>query len=171
MARVKLSPPWDTYYQEVNELFKDDPYVNILYDEDEKRIKLYVSDASKADALTQILPEKKEFGGVTLYIEVVPPNKAFTSSDEDLFSRAFDCNKAFAYVKTVSFPFMSGGFTYVVFKNKVVQYYTDNLGDIDGFTSTLYENIARDVLDEINGVYYCTCLADEDDDDYDDWDY
>ena len=172
MARVKLSPPWDIYYQEINELFKNDSDISVLYDEDEKKIKLYVSNASKADALTQILPGEKEYSGVTLHIEVIPPNEAFTSSAKDLFDRAFDGNEAFAYVKTVNLPFMSCGLTYVVFENKVVQYYTDNLGDINGFTSTLYENIARDVLDEINGVYYCTCLGDEDYDEWhDNWDF
>lgn len=171
MARVKLSSPWDIYYQEINELFKLDSEVNVVYDEDVNRIKLYVDNADKADALNQILPEERVFGGVTLYIEVVPPNRTFTFSKENLFLRAFRNNGAFAYAKTVSLPFMSGGLTYVVFVNRVVQYYTDNLSDINGVTSTLYENIARDVLDETNGVFYCTCLEDEGYNDYESYSF
>ena len=46
--------------------------------------------------------------------------------------------------------------TYVVFRNEVVQYYTDDLGDYFGMASTLYEDIARDLFSEVDGIYFCT---------------
>ena len=45
---------------------------------------------------------------------------------------------------------------YVVFKNRVVQFFNDNLNDIYGNISTLYQEIASDVFKEISGVNYCT---------------
>ena len=45
---------------------------------------------------------------------------------------------------------------YVVFKKNVIQYYTDNLGDLHGIKSTLAENIARDIFVQHPGVFFCT---------------
>ena len=47
---------------------------------------------------------------------------------------------------------------YVVFKNCVVQFFNDNLNDAHGLISTLYQDIAADILDGPGtiGVYYCT---------------
>ena len=48
--------------------------------------------------------------------------------------------------------------TKLVFKNCVVQFFNDNLNDAHGLISTLYQEIADDVLVNIDfhGVYYCT---------------
>ena len=45
--------------------------------------------------------------------------------------------------------------SFAVFAKEVVQYYNDDLTDINGLKSTLYEDIARDVFD-IDGINYCT---------------
>ena len=50
-------------------------------------------------------------------------------------------------------------FTYVVFKNCVVQFFNDNLNDPHGVLSTLYQDIAREVFGDCGmagGVAYCT---------------
>lgn len=39
---------------------------------------------------------------------------------------------------------------------EVVQYFNDNIGDINGNCSTLYEIIARDIFPNVNGIYFCT---------------
>ena len=46
--------------------------------------------------------------------------------------------------------------TYVVFTNKVVQFFNDNLNDIYGNVTTLYQEIASDVFDIESGVFFCT---------------
>ena len=46
--------------------------------------------------------------------------------------------------------------TYVVFVNEVVQYFNDDLGDVYGQCSTLYQEIAKDVFGETEGVFFCT---------------
>ena len=75
----------------------------------------------------------------------------------------FKNNPVFSFVHKVEGIY---GFNaiYVVFKNKVVQYFNDNLNDIYGNTSTLYEDIARDIFENNipvnNNVFYCTDVVD-----------
>ena len=72
-----------------------------------------------------------------------------------MFRKAFEGNPAFSYAVTVG-GISSNDFNYVVFKNKVVQYWNDNLGDINGNESTLYQEIAKDIFEDCTGIYFCT---------------
>ena len=158
MAKVNLSPPWDIYYREINAFFEEGPEVKVLFDEEERVIKLYVDNGVKATALGELLPLSKDFGGTTLRIEVIPSNYSnYLSSNPALpiIRAAFTGNPIVQEIKTVSGLF-SYDLNYVLFKKEVVQYYTDNLGDYNGYCSTLYENIARDIFNEMAGVFYCT---------------
>lgn len=159
MAKLKMLSPWMVFYREVDAMFKKDPEVQVVYDEDEQVIKLFVNNTNKADALTQILPTEKEFGNVTVQIVVIPANNLLQSSDDDLYRRALYGNEAVWSVETTAdipgFPCL----TYVIFNKEVVQYFTDNLGDYYGITSTLYQNIAKDIFIETEGVFFCTAVA------------
>lgn len=152
------SPPWITYYKEMEALFEEDPEVALEYDNDEHEITLLVEDAKKADALTQLLPMTKEFGNVQLKITVIPANGA-NETKADLIAAAFDGNPVLEEVRTGYDP-ITNSFTYVIFKNKVVQFFSDNLADANGLTSTLYEDIATEVLGDNAGIYYCTAPGD-----------
>ena len=156
---LKLSPPWDIYAAEVAELFKYDHKVHVLYDREEHKIALYVDDVEKAEALAKLLPEEKTFGNITMQIDVIPANGsigALSLSNGGLYKLAFRDNDAFSRVKVVHVPYMTNDITYVVFVKRVVQYYTDNLGDLYGLRSTLYQDIARDVFGCEDGVFFCT---------------
>ena len=156
MARIKLSPPWDIYYREVEELFREDPEVRVVYDEDENVISLYVDNQAKAEALTALLPAEKEFGNVKLFIKVIPSNViSFSANSVSQVFDALEGNGALSYIKTVRGLF-NNDVHYVVFKNKVVQYFNDSLFDVNGLCSTLYQNIAEDVFEHVDGVFYCT---------------
>jgi hypothetical protein len=91
-------------------------------------------------------------------VDGVPSNKAFTSK-VDLFNTAFKGNPAYAYAVC---PCEDGYqwicSTYVVFKNCVVQFAADNLNDCHGIISTLYQDIAEEILigEATDGVYYNT---------------
>lgn len=161
MAKVNLSSPWSNYYKEINALFGLNPDINVVFDEENYVVKLYVDGEVKANAIEQILPQEKEFGNVTVTIQVIPANKT-SKSRADLFEAAFRGNPAFSYIQTIEGPF-TNPISYVVFKNAVVQYFTDNLGDIHGLRSTLYQEIAREIIgvDE-EGIYFCTDVAEED---------
>lgn len=156
MARLKLSPPWDEYYRKVNALFSPDPDIHILYDEEDYILKLFVDSDDKAAALKTLLPETVNFGNINMTIEIVPANGCGrVVGTEDAIKLAFDGNPIVNDIITTS---GMGTFnaTYVIFKKKVVQYFNDSLADIHGFRSTLYEDIAREVLGTDFGVYFCT---------------
>lgn len=162
MAKLKLSPPWYVFYEEVKAMFKNDPQVHVIFDEDECTLKLYVNSDEKAYALSQVLPGEKEFGNVKMTIIVIPANekedKFLTLLDYpsvDPWEAVFVLNSAVDSIRTVEWI---GGqsFTYVIFKKEVVQYYTDNMGDLDGMSSTLYETIAKDIFVNTNRTFFCT---------------
>ena len=75
----------------------------------------------------------------------------------ELFEALFGGNSAFAFVYPIDYAF-SNRLIYVVFKNCVVQFFNDNLSDLHGNISTLYEDIAADVFEDadIPGVFFCT---------------
>ena len=165
--RMKLSPPWCTYINELTVLFGEDPEINIKYDNFERKVRLFVSNQEKAEALCTLLPMCKYYGNIDLMIDVIPPNgeKCYIGSCKDIksvYEAAFKGNPVFSFVYEVQGIF-SNNIVYVVFKNKVVQFFNDNLNDIYGNISTLYQEIARDVFehdihdeDEPNNVFYCT---------------
>ena len=163
MATVNLVSPWVNYYREVEALFRNDPEVRVIYFEDNNKLRLYVDSGKKAEAISRLIPVERKFGNVTLLIEVIPGNKEkLTSEAENLFKAAFDGNKALSFIQTISGIF-TNELTYVVFIPEVVQYYTDDLGDIHGIRSTLYQDIAKEVFADcgIENVYFCTDITAE----------
>lgn len=157
-VKLKLSSPWAKYVAALKAMFGEDPDITIEVDEDNFTVKLFVDDAEKADAIARLLPESKQFGCVTLKITVVPPNLE-EESKADLFAKAFEGNPAFERVRTVT-GVMSNPMTFVVFAKEVVQYYIDNLGDLYGNRSTLYQELAKELFGAIDGVFYCTEVKD-----------
>ena len=162
MANLTLSSPWEIWYKKLNEFFKYDKEVTILFDRDNYVIKLFVANGEKWAAIRQLLPEHIQMGNIDLKIEVVPPNRLEGANNEigNVYEAAFKNNPVLSYVKTVDnvgiFPL---GITYVVFENKVVQFFSDDITSINGYTSTLYQDIARDIFGQPENVYYCTNIA------------
>ena len=150
---MKLAAPWLTFYNEVKKLFEEDPEVKVTFDEEKYELALYVENARKADALTQLLPTEKVFGNVKVQIKVVPADDAQTKLD--LIQEAFYGNPVLSYVWHGTTPF-GDEFDYAVFENKVVQFYNDNLRDINGNKTMLYEAIARGVFGEDTNLCFCT---------------
>ena len=158
IKNVALVSPWVEYYRKINTLFREDPDVNVIYNEEKNEVKIYTNGAEKAEALSQLLPAEKVFGNITLYINIVPDNYVGNTKDcsiEELYKKAFKGNKGFSFIKTIS-GVMGFSATYVVFKNKVVRYFNDDLGDIYGCRSTLYQELAKEVFEETEGVFFCT---------------
>lgn len=158
MTKVSVSSPWISEARKIYALFNEDPDINILYDDDACEVKLYVNGSEKADAIAKILPTEKEFGNVTLKITVIPSNTE--ESPIDIFRKAFAGNPICAEIIVDDNP-MSVGMSHVVFENRVVQYFNDCLNDPYGLESTLFEDIARDVFVETNGVYFNTEAAED----------
>lgn len=159
MNNVNLSAPWVNYFHELEAFFAEDPDVIVTYNNENVEIHLYVEGSAKAEALSELLPNEKEFGPVTLKIVVIPSNA--TPTRASLIRDALAGNKAFSYMETIKLGPYANPMNFVVFKNKVVQYFTDNLGDIHGVKSTLYEDMAREIFGGEEGIYFCTDLPEE----------
>ena len=167
MAKLNLSAPWVDYYDQVSALLGSDPLISVFLDEELYKLKIYVDDEIKASALDELLPNEKQWGEITLTIEVIPSNKEKVGltfahqgefTDEELFAYVFAGNPLFKKNIHLEFPF---DITYVVFKKQIVQYYNDNLSDPHGITSTLAQNIAKEIFETPAGVFYCTDLCDD----------
>ena len=150
--KVNLSAPWMTYFHELEVLFKEDPQIKLEYED--YVITIYVEDDEKADALMRLLPVQKVFGDIVVDIDVVPSNRD-TTSDIELFKKAFKNNPILSYTVKAGelFPL-----EYIVFRNEVVQYYNDQLDDPNGNISTLYQEIAKDVFGDNVTAHFCTDL-------------
>lgn len=163
-VRLKISPPWITYINKLQAVFDEDPQIafNVDYAATHPSVTLATNNPEKAAALKWLLPEKKTFGNVTLDINVDCEkviNKAFGTAKE-LFETAFYKNPVLAYV-VVPEGYNWVPFTYVVFKNCVVQFFNDNLNDPHGIVSTLYQDIAAEIFADMsfpekNGIAFCT---------------
>lgn len=154
MAKLGLSAPWMIFYHKVEALFAKDNEVKVIYDEANRTINLYVDNAEKAYVLANHIPAVKKFGRVDLKINVIPANEV---DAQGTFARLFENNGAVSFVRNIdSFGWKC---QYVVFKKEVVQFFTDDLGDYNGFHSTLYEDIAREVFEDTEGVFFCTDTA------------
>lgn len=162
-VRLKISPPWITHIHMIQVLFDGDPQIacNVGTDKGgEPFITLACNNGDKVTALQQILPTEVMFGNIPLHITIdgIPSNRAFVSKKE-LFEVAFAKNPAFAYaVAPADDGYNWFSMVYIVFKNCVVQFFNDNLNDCHGVLSTLYEDIAREVLtgNAVQGVYFNT---------------
>lgn len=157
MGNVKLSPPWNIFFSEVKVLFEQDPDVkDISFDQESKVITLVVANPEKAGAIEKLLPATKEFGNVTVTIKVEVFVGDAEEKKSDIISKAFCGNPIFKGIETNQML----NCAFCVFKKEVVQFYTDDLSTPDGFRSTLYEEVARDVFgipDEDNErVYFST---------------
>lgn len=159
---MKLSPPWITFLHEVQALFAKDPEVKVEYVDDSYDssflIKIYVDNDEKYEALSELLPDKRAFGGVVCYIDVIPAN-AKANTKEQLFRKAFANNPIVKDIVVIDdvYSFSAG---YVVFSGDVVQFYNDDLSDLHGIKTMLYQDIAKDVFNNVdNGnsrFFYCT---------------
>ena len=163
-VRLKISPPWITYINKIVTLFDGDPQIACNLDTQVPSITLSTNNPEKAVAIRRLLPTTVNFGNVDLEIEIdcgkPLPNIAFKTNKE-LFEAAFTGNPAFAEcISPVDDGYWYADFTYVIFKNCVVQFFNDNLNDARGLISTLYQDIAAELFADApsirGGVGYCT---------------
>lgn len=157
MPKLRLSPPWSIFYDEIRTLFAPDPEVNVVMDEANYTVSVFVNNPRKSAAIAKILEQEKKFGRVTLKVQVPPPNDSSEDFEDEVevYEAAFENNPRLSYIQPKRCIFDTSFF--VVFKNEVVQYFNDDISDINGFCSTLAECIARDIFvgDKPN---FCTDL-------------
>lgn len=157
MMKLKLSPPWMTFYHEIQQLFKQDPDVFTVFDQEEMTIKVLVCGEEKSEALEHLLVKEKIFGNITVKVNVIPANEQLEAQDINYFDAAFSGNPVYVSSREIYLP-VYGKMTYVVWTDKVAQFYNDDLSDINGNETMLFEDVARDVLIEEPGVFHCTVM-------------
>ena len=174
MAIVNLSAPWVEHYRKLQELFRMDRQINVVFDAEEMKINIYVENETKAEALTDLLIPEISFGNVTVPVVVIPSNDPapnfyqlkFRDSNGDLtpegkLRAAFSGNWVVEYITTVV---GIGGqqMLFVMFKPIVAQYYNDDIGSLYGLHTTVYEDIAKGVFKEEPFVFFSTVPRVED---------
>lgn len=143
MSDMNLRSPWEIYCKRVEALFDNDPDVITLYDAAEVKLSLLVNGDDKAQAIESLLPPSRQFGNVTLDIEVIPSNDQPTESD--VFRRAFSGNAAFVDVVDGYGPV--GDVSYALFLPEVAQIPEDDISEFGGMTTITYADLAEYVLD------------------------
>ena len=160
-VRLKILPPWSITIRKLEALFDGDPQIafNTDFSGAHPAVVLACNNGDKVAALQKLLPDEITFGGVTLKVTIdgTPSNRAF-STKKELFETVFSGNPAFAYAVTPGDDSWWISTTYVVFKNYVVQFFADNLNDCHGVISTLYQDIAEELLtgEAAQGVFFNT---------------
>jgi hypothetical protein len=157
---VQLAPPWIAHYHKIQALFEHDPDVKVMYNNDDYTVTIGVVGDAKAQAITRLVKPEVVFGNITLKIKVVPAN---TNKVDiiDTFKTAFSGNPTVVAAEKINLP-GTGTANHVVFRKEVVQFFNDDIGDVYGVESTLFENIANDVFvySSNDPVYYSTDIKD-----------
>ena len=147
-----MSAPWYTYVRKLKALFEADPEVRIFFYEDDNTVELTTDTVEKAEAIRMLLPPEVHFGNVLVKVHVILPPQP----DPDITSiikAAFKGNPNFVDCLTIKPEGTSNPFTFVIFENKVVQIWNDDISDANGLYSTLLEALASQVLALPDGVY------------------
>lgn len=154
--KMKMSPPWIVYLEKFKKLFEQDPELHIMFDDDNMELIVRVDNQTKYEALRELLPYKVDFGNVIMNLTLIPANEMVgTKNAARLMNEAFKGNPVVDNIIEIPNVF-TNTLTYVMFKKEVVQYWSDNLGDPHGNESTLYQEIAKDIITGVDGVSYCT---------------
>lgn len=151
--KVNLAAPWVIDYRKIEALFREDKQIKVVFDEDTYTTKIYVDNEDKAEALKDLLPSEKKYGNVIMKIIVVPANK-LQDSKIALFRRAFSGNPAVSFIETINVD--TNDMNFIVFQPVVVQFFNDSTADIHGLCSTLYQDIAKDIFGEQEGIFFST---------------
>ena len=153
MANMKISPPWITYLHQMETLFAGDEDISVEYEEEENKIVLRVKGTDKANALSELIPQEKAFGNVTVKTVVIPANTA--PNRADLIEMALKGNSNFVGMTRIK-GVVAGDMNFAVFAKKVAQFWNDNMGDLHGNESCLYADLAREIFGGDGSVLYCT---------------
>lgn len=162
MLKLTIEAPWQTFCKELKALFERDKdiIVSDIYEPDDGMdtdygVAIQVMRHDKFVALDRLLPRMKEFGNVTLGIDLFDEENAEVDT-AGLLKTLFDGNPIVDSIKTRTDP-AGCDWNYVLFRPEVIQFFDDDLGDYNGNWNGLAEDIARDVFAENGrGVYFCT---------------
>ena len=154
--KMKLSPPWVTYFHKVQALFEKDDSVTVDFDEKNCCLNIIVKeDVEKGEAIQKLFPSEKVFGNNVMKINVITIMEEKQIPTAQIFAYAFCGNPIVEDIINAS-DILRDDQTYIMFQNKVVQFFNDDIYDYNGVCTTLYQDIAKDVFKDFADVHYCT---------------
>lgn len=158
LKNYNLCAPWVERYAKISAFFKEDKDVVVILDAPEKNVRVYVKTTEKAEALDHIMKKElrdSESDTLLCTVSVIPPNDSVAPflDGKDVIKEAFKGNPIMRRIEQGTFPF---GFTYVIFQPKVVRYHNDSLAEWDQCGSTLYQEIAKEIFEPQDGVFWTT---------------
>ena len=154
--KVGLSSPVVIYVKKLQTLFAEDPDVCIEYDDnDPEAVNITVGDPEKFYALSSVMESEVEFGNLHLSIYIWPADLSEDNKVE-MFKKIFKDSSIVSSIDEIKPDGTSGKLTYISFRNQVVKYWADNLGNPHGNSFTLFETIANDIFENHNGVFFTT---------------
>ena len=164
---VRLSPPWYGWANEVKAIFENDQDITVadLEETDGKGGYVLTIDATteeKADALRVMLPIIKNFGNINVDIEITMNGTPIDYVAErssipetiDWINQLFDGSGD--VVDAQCYELFGGYVGFVVCPARIIQFYNDDITDVNGNTTMLFADAARDVLEVPAGVNFCT---------------
>lgn len=170
MNNLKIQSPWQSFQKKVNALFERDSDVKVgdLIEDSEPGqyiLPIEVRPHTKYEALSRLMPGYVYFGNIKVCIQLYDTENGVNSADAtaELFRMAFEGNPIFRDVVTTK-DLTGTAHTFVLFEPVVLQFFNDNLADLNGNWSGLAMDIARDELffdSAETGVHFCTAPKDE----------
>ena len=169
--RVKLSPPWNTYWAEVNGLLGRDPQLHVQPLEESENgyaLKILVDDQDKYIALSQILPKQKVYGNVVLDIILVPADASLSAPlpkdtvEEiiDAYEIALKDTGRMDGKEIVTLP-TGGKIGYVITQCGVFQFFNDDLTTLYGWKTETIEDLFKNVFGPYSGdpvIYFSSSI-------------
>lgn len=159
MMNLKIEAPWQTYGKELKALFAMDKEIDVseVYEAENADfdfvVDVSVLNHEKFVALDRALVKRVTFGNVTLHVNLFDMENE--SVDVDIFKTIFDGNPIVQDIVTKR-DVTGTDWHYICFKPEVVQFFDDDMSDVNGNRTELAEDIARDVFADHLGVYFCT---------------
>lgn len=164
---VKLSPPWFTFANEVKYTYGASPYVDVqdlVQVGNGYELRINVCNNKVAEALRQVLPLSKDFGGVIVNVvvynkcgQVVPvPNIVYTPETlAKTICEALNGNPLFIGTiltdgKLAPEQIGALGQVVVIIKKCIIQFFNDDISDICGN----YNAIAATTFTEVSNLAY-----------------
>lgn len=156
-STFSMSSPWALYAKKLETFFAEDPDISVEYDDKKSSdvVTIRVDNQEKYYALQQLLKTEITFGEDTLKINICPAN--FRTTDKlSLFKKAFKDNPIVKSIDSGHSVDYYNIFYYISFRNEVVKYWSDNLGDPHGNSFTLFEDLADEIFQDHPGILFTT---------------
>ena len=155
--------PWYEYQKQIKALFERDPQIIVgeVYEPEGYEVDfafdIQVRSHEKFVALDSLLPATKEFGNVTLGIEIFDEENVRAADNLVRLYKTLFCDNPIVQEIRVVPDLFGTPQVYILFKPEVIQYYRDELTDYNGLFSGLAQDIAREVFEDKTGsIHFCT---------------